>query len=38
MEHRITAPMSGSVKQLLVDPGDQVDNGALLVVLEEEEG
>ena len=37
MEHRITAPMSGSVKQLLVDPGDQVDNGALLVVLEEEE-
>ena len=37
MEHRITAPASGMVKQMRVSVGDQVNNGELLVVLEEVE-
>ena len=35
MQHRITAPFDGSVTELHVAEGDQVDNGALLVMLEE---
>jgi 3-methylcrotonyl-CoA carboxylase alpha subunit len=35
MEHRITAPAAGTVKGLKVSEGDQVANGALLVVFEE---
>jgi propionyl-CoA carboxylase alpha chain len=34
MEHRITAPVAGTIKQMRVSVGDQVDNGELLVVLE----
>jgi propionyl-CoA carboxylase alpha chain len=34
MEHRITAPADGIVTRLHVAAGDQVANGALLVVLE----
>ena len=35
MEHRITAPAAGVVKALKVAAGEQVANGALLVVFEE---
>ena len=35
MQHRITAPFDGFVTELHVAEGDQVDNGALLVMLEE---
>lgn len=34
MEHRIEAPGDGIVKEVLVSEGEQVDNGALLVVVE----
>ena len=37
MEHRITAPIDGTVKELNVTEGDQVDNGQILVVLEGDE-
>ena len=37
MEHRITAPKAGSVSELRVAKGDQVNNGEVLVVLAEEE-
>jgi biotin carboxyl carrier protein len=35
MEHRITAPADGLVKAIRVAEGDQVANGAVLVMLEE---
>jgi biotin carboxyl carrier protein len=35
MEHRITAPSDGAVKALKVAEGEQVANGAVLVMLEE---
>jgi propionyl-CoA carboxylase alpha chain len=37
MEHRITAPMNGIVSQLHVATGDQVENGQLLVTLNQED-
>jgi 3-methylcrotonyl-CoA carboxylase alpha subunit len=37
MEHRIVAPRDGTVAQVHVDVGDQVDNAQLLVTLAEEE-
>jgi biotin carboxyl carrier protein len=37
MEHRIDAPWAGTVKTLNVAEGDQVANGAMLVVLEQAE-
>jgi propionyl-CoA carboxylase alpha chain len=37
MEHRITAPVAGTVTELKVQQGDQVANGELLVVLAGEE-
>jgi len=37
MEHRIIAPMAGTISELRVAEGDQVDNGELVVVLDEEE-
>ncbi len=37
MEHRITAPRDGTVNATHVVTGDQVENGQLLVTLEEEE-
>ena len=37
MEHRITAPASGPITEVRVRVDEQVDNGALLVVLETEE-
>ncbi|MEE8042776.1 MAG: biotin/lipoyl-containing protein, partial [Pseudomonadales bacterium] len=37
MEHRITAPVDGTVTQVNVAEGDQVANGEMLVVLEEKE-
>ena len=36
MEHRITAPMDGTVETLHVSTGDQVENGQLLVTLKEQ--
>jgi propionyl-CoA carboxylase alpha chain len=35
MEHRITAPADGTVRELAVREGEQVGNGALLVMLDE---
>jgi biotin carboxyl carrier protein len=35
MEHSVTAPRDGTVGQLLVTAGDQVDADALLVVVAE---
>jgi biotin carboxyl carrier protein len=37
MEHRIDAPWAGTVKALNVGVGDQVANGAMLVVMEQRE-
>ena len=37
MEHRIDAPWAGTIKSLNVAEGDQVANGAMLVVLEQAE-
>jgi acetyl-CoA carboxylase biotin carboxylase subunit len=34
MEHRIHAPHAGVVKELRVEPGQQVDGGALLAIVE----
>ena len=34
MEHRITAPVDGTVKALKVAVGEQVANGATMLVLE----
>jgi len=34
MEHPIRAPEDGVVAELRVAPGDQVENGALLLVVE----
>ncbi|TRD22659.1 acetyl-CoA carboxylase biotin carboxylase subunit [Palleronia caenipelagi] len=38
MEHTLTAPRDGTVAELLAAPGDQVENGALLIRLEAEDG
>ena len=38
MEHRITAPIDGVVREVPVSEGEQVDNGQILVVFEETEG
>ena len=38
MEHRITAPIDGVVREVPVSEGEQVDNGQILVVFEENEG
>ena len=35
MEHSVTAPLDGTVGQILVSAGDQVDADALLVVVAE---
>jgi propionyl-CoA carboxylase alpha chain len=35
MEHRITAPVAGTVTALHASAGDQVANGALLIMLDE---
>jgi biotin carboxyl carrier protein len=37
MEHEVTAPYDGVVRQVLVEVGEQVDTGAVLVVVEENE-
>ncbi|MDG1489825.1 MAG: biotin/lipoyl-binding protein [Actinomycetota bacterium] len=37
MEHQITAPLDGTVTEVLASEGDQVDNGQLLVVVSTEE-
>ncbi|MFP3992805.1 acetyl-CoA carboxylase biotin carboxyl carrier protein subunit, partial [Streptomyces sp. E11-3] len=37
MEHRITAPVSGTLTALHAEPGRQVEVGALLAVVHEEE-
>jgi len=37
MEHRITAPMDGIISELHVATGDQVENGQLLVTLNQED-
>jgi biotin carboxyl carrier protein len=34
MEHHITAPYDGVVAEVRVDDGEQVDNGALLLVID----
>jgi 3-methylcrotonyl-CoA carboxylase alpha subunit len=36
MEHRITAPVAGTVTELRVGEDDQVANGELMVVLSED--
>ena len=35
MEHHIAAPFDGMVTELLISPGGQVENGALLLLIEE---
>ena len=35
MEHHIAAPFDGVVTELLISPGGQVENGALLLLIEE---
>jgi len=35
MEHSVTAPQDGTVGQILVTAGDQVDADALLVIVTE---
>jgi biotin carboxyl carrier protein len=35
MEHRITAPQAGTVTEIRARPGDQVNGGDLLAVLDE---
>ena len=35
MEHHITAPFDGTVTELPIAVGDQVENGALLLTIEE---
>jgi biotin carboxyl carrier protein len=37
MEHEVAAPHDGVVRQVLVEVGQQVDTGAVLVMLEENE-
>ena len=37
MEHRIDAPWNGTVKTINVTAGDQVANGATLVIMEQAE-
>jgi biotin carboxyl carrier protein len=37
MEHPVTAPAAGIIKALKVTEGDQVANGALLVILQDRE-
>jgi len=34
MEHRMTAPFDGTVVEVRVGADDQVDNGAILMVIE----
>ena len=34
MEHKVSAPSSGKIKNVLVSNGDQVENGQPLVVLD----
>jgi biotin carboxyl carrier protein len=38
MEHPMRAPQDGVVREILVALGDQVENGALLLVVEAEGG
>jgi 3-methylcrotonyl-CoA carboxylase alpha subunit len=38
MEHSLAAPWAGAVKSVAVKPGDRVEEGAELVVLEPREG
>jgi len=35
MEHRITAPQAGTVTEVRARPGDQVNGGDLLAILDE---
>jgi biotin carboxyl carrier protein len=37
MEHTVTAPVDGTVAEMNVGPGDQVDTGQVLAVVEEPE-
>jgi propionyl-CoA carboxylase alpha chain len=37
MEHRLTAPADGVVREVRVSTGEQVANGAVLIVLDESE-
>jgi propionyl-CoA carboxylase alpha chain len=34
MEHKVSAPSSGKIKDILVSKGEQVENGQTLVVLD----
>ena len=34
MEHSLTAPRDGTIAEVAVDAGDQVEEGALLITLE----
>ena len=36
MEHAVTAPHDGTVAEVRAEPGQQVEAGAILVVLDEE--
>ena len=38
MEHRMTAPFDGTVAEVRVTAGDQVDNGAVLMVIKPADG
>ena len=38
MEHRMTAPFDGTVVEVRVASGDQVDNGAILMVIDPDSG
>ena len=38
MEHEVVAPHDGTVREVLVQVGQQVEAGAVLVVLDEEKG
>ena len=35
MEHKVTAPSDGNVKEVLIAVGDQVESGSTLVILED---
>ena len=37
MEHHMTAPFDGTVTEVRVTAGDQVENGAVLLVIEPDE-
>jgi propionyl-CoA carboxylase alpha chain len=36
MEHEVVAPHAGAVRAVPVEPGQQVDAGAVLIILEED--